>query len=258
VSVRFWLNTALVLVTPGGFGYERVLREHRAKLVAAGQAPVRTGDEDYTSSDWAGEGADGIRKRQYARYDDYVEHQKKKFDEIIRLNGGLGRRATVHFRLRMYRLFRPLVARLPRDARVLCAGARQGTEVEVLRELGFRNAYGIDLNPGPSNPFVVPGDFMHIAEPDGALDLAYCNALDHAFDVRGFFREQARVLKPTGYGLYEIALVKPSAFEAVQWESADAVLQVALESFTRVEESSISRDGSWKAVLLSGPRPAAA
>ena len=39
---------------------------------------------------------------------------------------------------------------------------------EVLRQLGFRNAYGIDLNPGPENELVRVGDFNRLEETDGS------------------------------------------------------------------------------------------
>ena len=76
----------------------------------------------------------------------------------------------------------------------MCCGARQGTEVEVLRDLGFRSAYGIDLNSGPENPYVVPGDFMKLDAEDGSLDLIYSNCLDHAFDLPALAAEHARAI----------------------------------------------------------------
>ena len=84
----------------------------------------------------------------------------------------------------------------PAGTELIAQGGRTGSlivlkegEVEVLRDLGFRDAWGIDLNPGPDNPFVRPGDFMHLDAPDNSLDLLYSNCVDHAFDLTGAIRE---------------------------------------------------------------------
>ena len=87
---------------------------------------------------------------------------------------------------------------------IVCLGARQGTEVEVLRDLGFQRAIGVDLNPGPANPLVVEGDFHQLDLPDQSVDLVYSNSLDHAFDLNLFFAEAKRVLRPGGYALYDV------------------------------------------------------
>jgi hypothetical protein len=244
------VNTALTVLTPGGYGYERVLRRHRARLMAEARA------ETPASSQWTDAGAEGIRRREYGTYDDYLAHQARKFDEIIRLYGGIGRGSLLVWRLHFRNVFRRLRSRLPPDARILCAGARQGTEVEVLRELGFRNAWGIDLNPGPENPFVVKGDFLHLDAADGTLDLVYSNALDHAVDLRQFFTEHARALRAGRYALYDVALVGPSTFEAVQWDSPEQVLAMARDAGLDVVESRDSRN--WRTVLLRkrDPEPA--
>src|SRR5258708_7095565 len=87
------------------------------------------------------------------------------------------------------------------------------------RGSGFRNAYGIDLNPGPDNPFVRPGDFHELPEADGTVDLVYSNSLDHVYDFDRFFGDHARALKPGGYVLYELSQVidDGGAFESVSW-----------------------------------------
>jgi SAM-dependent methyltransferase len=197
---------------------------------------------------------DGLRRRAYGSYDEYVLHQRQKLDEMLKVRGGFSNETIAAWRQKYYRRFRHLVPVLPADAVIVCAGARQGTEVEVLRDLGFRNAYGIDLNPGPDNPFVRPGDFHELPQADGTADLVYSNSLDHVFDFDRFFGDHARALKPGGYALYELSQVVDDggAFESVSWEDERVLFEKMLEHFARVLR--IETEIGWKWVLLQGPR----
>jgi hypothetical protein len=203
---------------------------------------------------WKEERTGSLHYRDYASYDEYVAHQQQKFTEMLKIKGGFTGREILEYRRRFYRRFRHLPALLSPDAVIVCAGARQGTEVEVLRDMGFRNAWGIDLNPGPGNPLVRPGDFMKMENAPGSVDLIYSNCLDHAFDLEGFLLEHRRVLKPDGYALYDFV---PSggagAFEAIEWESEEALLRPLLASFRSV--ISLETEPHWKWILLQGPRP---
>jgi SAM-dependent methyltransferase len=142
---------------------------------------------------------------------------------------------------------------LPPGAVIVCAGARQGTEVEVLRNLGFRRAYGIDLNPGPANPLVRYGDFNRIDAPDSSIDLVYSNSVDHAFDLDIFFGEHARVLRADGYALYDLPFGHPGPAgpaESLAWEREDVVVERMLRYFARLLR--VETDGSWKWLLFRG------
>ena len=203
--------------------------------------------------------ADGFIFRDYGSYDEYLTHQQQKLPELLRSRGGFTRGEILHFRLKFYRRFRKLCGLVPRDAVVLCAGARQGTEVEVLRELGFEQAFGIDLNPGPDNPFVRPGDFMHLENADASVDLFYTNCADHAFDLDGFFAEHSRILKPSGYAIYDIATPCPrvrgaplGAFETVTWRRAEDAVTLLLRHFAELIR--VERDGMWLSITVRGGR----
>jgi len=107
--------------------------------------------------------------------------------------------------------------------------------VQVLHDLGFKNAYGIDLTPGPDNKLVRVGDFMHLENDESSLDMIYCNAIDHVFNLDSFFAEHARAIKPDAYVLYDIAIQQGGAFESVEWESGEAVLILMLKYFKNIE-----------------------
>src|SRR5215216_3610430 len=58
--------------------------------------------------------------------------------------------------------------------RVLCLGARQGTEVRAFIDRGGF-AVGIDLNPGEKNRYVLIGDFQELQFATGSVDIVYTN-----------------------------------------------------------------------------------
>jgi hypothetical protein len=251
---KFWAKTLLHLVTPGGYGYHRTLRRHYdpGYVHERDKHPVRRKHQG--SSGWQQSRQSTVLYRDYASYDEYTEHQRQKFDEILKMSGGFSNKVVVGYRLKFYRRFRHLSSILPYDARIVCAGARQGTEVDVLRDLGFRNAYGIDLNPGPENPLVRLGDFMHMSEATSSVDLIYTNCVDHAFSLDDFFAEHARVITDGGYALYDLRMSEGMAgpFESVAWRNDEDVFLMMLRYFKTVLRVEV--DSNWKWILLQGKR----
>lgn len=247
-----WRNF-IYRVAPGRTGLMRRLRSafDPGYVHDRDKHPVR--NKHHGGGGWKAGEEGPLRHRDYGSYDEYVAHQEQKFTEMLKMKGGFTGAEILAYRQRFYRRFRHLPELLPSDAVIVCAGARQGTEVEVLRDLGFRNAWGIDLNPGPDNPLVKKGDFMHMENASGSVDLLYSNCLDHAFDLKGFFREHGRVLKPDGYALYDFV---PSggtgAFEAVEWASEDALFTMFLRHFNAIVH--VETEEHWKWVLLRGPK----
>lgn len=252
--LRFYIKSALYLLVPGGYGYCRTLHQQRDPGYnhERDKHPLRY--KHHSTAGWR-QDREIITYRDYADYDEYVDHQRLKFDEMLKAKSGFDNRTVFAYRMKFYRRFRHLPRYLPLNARILCAGARQGTEVEVLHDLGFKSAYGIDLNTGPDNPFVRQGDFMHLEEEASSLDLIYSNSVDHAFDLEAFFAEHARVIKPSGHVLYDLPLEQgggPSPFEAVRWKSEEDVFLMMLAHFCKVVR--VEEDQGWKWFLLQGKR----
>jgi SAM-dependent methyltransferase len=162
--------------------------------------------------------------RIYGTYGEYVAHQASKLDKIVHRLRETEDQDYADFK-RRFEGCGPL-----REARsVLCLGARLGTEVRALHALGHF-AIGIDLNPGESNPFVLPGDFHAIVFPDGSLDAIYTNALDHVFDLDKVIGEVRRLLRPDGVFVvdlvqgYEEGFV-PGEFEAAAWRDRGSLIE---------------------------------
>ncbi len=254
MSFQFWINTALSGIVPGGYGYARTLKKYQDPKYNHEKDKAKVRNKHHGAGGWQTKIEGDLKYRDYSTYEEYVEHQKSKFDEIIKIGGGLGKKQILKYRLQFFDRFKDLKNYLVDDAKILCAGARQGTEVEVLWELGFKNAYGIDLNPGPENPYVKTGDFLKIQEMDGAVDLIYTNAVDHAFNLDEMFKEHSRVIKKDGYAYYDVALQDGGPFEAVHWNSDDVVFKKMLDYFKTVEFVRIDSSRQWKSVLLKGKR----
>lgn len=253
MHLKFWVKTVLYWCVPGGYGYVRRLRKFRDPSYVYSRDKHSVRDKHHLQSDdWKEQDQNGFHYRDYKSYQEYTDHQVQKFEEMLKIRGGFTNEAITAYRLRFYRRFCHLSGLLPKSAHILCAGARQGTEVEVLWDISFKNAYGIDLNPGPDNKFVRVGDFMHLENSGSSLDMIYCNALDHAFNLESFFREHARVIKPDGYVLYDIAAQdkEHGAFEAAGWKSQEILFLLMLKFFKRVIK--VETEPGWMWVLLQG------
>lgn len=251
-SIKFWYKTGLYYYFPNNYGYYFHLRQFRDPNLELDSSRKEILTKHNDKSGWQKEYQGGIKCRDYENYDEYKTHQAHKFDLIIKERGGFTNREIVDWRYKFYKRFRHLSKYIPKSSQILCAGARQGTEVEVLRDLGYKNAYGIDLNPGPDNKLVHVGDFMHLDESDSSLDMIYCNAIDHAFDLEAMFIEHARVIKPDGYVLYEFYMRHAKSFEAVEWKSSEVVFSLILKYFREVIKVDTEQDIIW--CLFKGKR----
>lgn len=240
----------LLLRTPFPYGYYRKLRKYRDPSYDhdRDKHPVR--NKHHGEEGWKNVRDGDFHYRDYSSYEEYVVHQSQKFNEGLKIKGGFDNKDILEYRKRFYRRFRHLPSFLNKASRVLCLGARQGTEVEVLRDMGYRYAVGLDLNPGPENPYVSIGDFMALEYPDESVDMIYSNCVDHAYDLPRFFQEHSRVLKPGGYAIYDIGISGQGfgAFEATGWESEESVFLLMLKYFTKVLKVEIN--GTWKWILL--------
>ncbi len=238
----------MVLRTPFSYGYYRKLKRYRIPSYSPDQNrhPVR--EKHQVTKGWKQDFEGDFQYRNYSSYQEYITHQSQKFDEILKTAGGFDNKSILEYRKRFYKRFHHITPLLDKTSQILCLGARQGTEVEVLRDMGYRNAMGLDLNPGPENPFVKYGDFMKLDYSDSSVDMIYTNCVDHAFNLDNFFQEHARVVKPGGFALYDIHGFGFGSFESVGWKSEDSVFLLSLKYFTRVLK--VEADDPWKWLLI--------
>ncbi len=99
--------------------------------------------------------------------------------------------------------------------------------MEVLRDLGFEKAMGIDLNPGEDNPWVNPGTSCISPRRTTRSTCSTRTAWTMRSTSMRFFKEHARAIKPDGYVLYELGTNMEGGggpFEAVAWERTERCL----------------------------------
>ena len=153
-------------------------------------------------------------RRRYASYDEYVQHQASKLDKIAPRLREKEDEDFAEFRRRF-----ATCAALSGARSVHCLGARLGTEVRALHDLGYF-AIGVDLNPGERNPYVLPGDFHRVVFPSGSVDAVYTNALDHVFSLEELVGEVQRLLRPGGVFIADLELGSEEGFIPGEYESA--------------------------------------
>ena len=181
--------------------------------------------------------------RQYADYDTYLAHQRAKLLNLDLSEYNVKFRAALRDRL-------PDCSGLS----VICLAAREGAECLAFRDRGAF-AIGIDLNPGPDNAHVLPGDFHALQFADECIDRVFTNSLDHAFDLEAVCAEIQRVLKPGGVFIAEVGCgsdegVKPRQYEAHWWARADDLI-VAISKCGFKVASKRSIDVPWRGEQVS-------
>jgi SAM-dependent methyltransferase len=125
------------------------------------------------------------------------------------------------------RLFANLIARqrLSADARVLDIGTSTGTNLRLLRELGFANRVGLDLSDDAIRwcaekglGKVERGDVCNLPFGDGEFDLVLAtDIIEHVDDDLRAITEIRRVLAPDG-----TAIISVPAFQSL-WGLQDEV-----------------------------------
>jgi SAM-dependent methyltransferase len=166
-------------------------------------------------------GEAGFKQREYASYDQYLQHQQSKLQYLDLTEYDRNYRQQLRERLAGW-------TDLIRGANVLCLGARQGTEVKAFIDLGCK-AIGIDLNPGGSNPLVIKGDFHNLPFDTASKDIVFTNSLDHVFDIQKVIAQVTRVLKPGGWLVIELICgeeeaTAPDHYASFWWKKTDDVV----------------------------------
>jgi SAM-dependent methyltransferase len=127
------------------------------------------------------------------------------------------------------KLFQGIIAELelPSGATILDIGTSTGTNLRLLRDMGFTNVQGLDLHEDAIHwcaekglGVVRKGDVCNIPFPDGSIDLVLAtDIIEHVDDDELALREIRRVLTRNGR-----ALVTVPAFESL-WGLQDDVSQ---------------------------------
>lgn len=188
-------------------------------------------------------GPPGLRRRAYADYEAYLEHQA---DKLRRLRDRI-EPSDLEYETIVYERFHAAMGagEFPlRGQSILCLGARLGGEVRAFKRLGAL-AIGVDIEPGEKNPHVLHGDFHELAFPDRAFDRVFTNAIDHAFDLGRFVAEAARVLRSGGLLHLELCAERPGRYESIDTSDPEPVLRVVRERFEEIDSTEVRNVTSY-------------
>jgi len=141
--------------------------------------------------------------RKYSDYQNYIEFQKQKSSDPVRIQKWLNEEWNVKLN-GFIDEFKKLGSIITPDANCLCLGARTGQEVVALKNLGVKNAVGIDIVP--HEPHVVLGDIHNLNFDSDTFDFVYTNIMDHSVDPKKMVSEIERVLKVGGHAYIQIQL----------------------------------------------------
>lgn len=158
---------------------------------------------------------DGFKTRKYRNYDEYIKVQqaKLKYEDLTEYD-------KKFYSMLFNRIWN--IKEIKGKQNVLCLAARIGTEVRAFRDNGFF-AWGVDLNPGKKNSYVVHGDFHSIPLHNNCVDIIYSNSLDHSFNLSKVLIEIKRILNKDGVFILEVGrgYKKGGSYglhEAIYWE----------------------------------------
>lgn len=173
----------------------------------------------------------GIRRRTYRSYEEYVRHQAAKLPR----NFPALKAHDAEYEEIVYERYSAMPLR---GASILCLGARLGGEVRAFTRLGAL-AIGVDLEPGPRNTGVLPGDVHNLQFAPEVFDFAFTNILDHILHIEDFLRETKRVLKEDGRLILELGNFDIGAYEVNDLRDQSAVRSILLSQFQIEREQPI-------------------
>ena len=243
---KFYIKNFLISINPYIFSYYRSLRKEFNPQYDH-QIHIHSIRKKYLDKPNFEENEIYARRR-YDSYEEYVTHQKLKFDEMVMMRGNPFTKSIIlNYRNFFFNEFLVLEKFLLKSAKCICLGARQGTEVEVLRDIGYKKSKGIDLNPGKYNKLVEKGDFMKMKYSDNSICFTYSNAVDHVYDIKIFLDEIIRVTRY--YCMLSIDIKNPSgSFESFEIKDTGHFISLLRNKFSSILSDRIN--DKWRILLL--------
>ena len=204
----------------------------------------------FNSSLWRNEG--NFKQKLYSSYDIYKAKQINKFNKI-NYQAFDNREKIVND----YATGFKSIKGIQKKSNVICLAARGGEEVEAFRKLGFF-AFGIDLNPGLNNKFVVEGDFHKIELQDKVVDIVYTNSLDHSYDINLILSEVNRILKENSFFICDLVDgynegFLPGDHDSTIWASKDDLIKSIEENsnLELVHLNKIHKSKNWHRAVFT-------
>lgn len=154
-----------------------------------------------------------MKNKFFGSHEEYVEKQKSYIDKVVGRDGKpcidkvtfAKMRAPSDYLTFKCRFWRYRKCIIPNEKAVML-GARLGTEVLALRDLGHEDCIGMDIQTkyAEDDTLVEYGDFMDLKYEDDSIQFTYTNCIDHLYDPKKFIDGLERVMKPGGYAMLDV------------------------------------------------------
>jgi len=162
-------------------------------------------------------------------YGDYIKLQTTKMRE----RPNEMRRAEKGHRNK-FRIHMSLLKEEADGTRLLCVGARHGTEATVAESMGF-DPVAMDLLPGREARETVQADFHFLPFKADSFDCLYTNSMDHSLRPDLMNEEMKRVLRPGGTGLV-LGHYDTGPYGVLRWRKTKPLVEMLRRWWGRVEE----------------------
>lgn len=118
--------------------------------------------------------------------------------------------------------------------RLLCLGARHGTEAAVAESMGF-DPVAMDLLPGREARKTVQADFHFLPFKADSFDCMYTNSMDHSLRPDLMNEEMKRVLRPGGTGLV-LGHYDTGPYGVLRWKKTKPLIGMLKRWWSHVDE----------------------
>lgn len=152
--------------------------------------------------------------------DNYQEYKKRQWKEVDRL-----------YELKLFSKHVDIISKLPIDdneknrSNVLCIGARYGIEIEVFKQLNFKNINAIDIYPRSKN--IIEADMHNLPFHENQFDIIYTHhSLDHSLFPIKAVEEMYRVSKHNSFWIHSVPFDDYGKEEAIDFDNADEIISL--------------------------------
>jgi len=129
---------------------------------------------------------------------------------------------------------------------VLCVGCRNINEINLFKEIGYKNVIGIDLFSG--NKEIQIMDMHNLRYKDSTFDVIYCShVIEHSYEPKTAVAEMLRTVNPKGIIAIEFPInFKTGGVDIWDFKSLDNFLKIFPRNSVDVLWFEVSQAGQYE------------
>jgi len=156
--------------------------------------------------------------KQLISTENYEAYKKRQWKDIDRL-----------YELKLFSKHIDIISKLSinenfkKECKVLCIGARYGTEIDAFKKLGFENITAIDIYPRSEN--VIEIDMHNLPFSENLFNIIYTHhSLDHSLFPEKAVKEMYKVSKEKAFWIHTIPFNDYGKEEAIDFDSSNEII----------------------------------